>query len=388
MMPSTVRRAGPVVLRDLFKIAQARGARRFEAANFVHEELIARLNERVGHLSSLPHGLSDTGSINSLRTRYADWAQSLRSQRPVGSESDDRHFSSALRSMLGDNPVGRSRGEATASNSFMLAAVQQRALEKDGCPLFTLQANELLDEFFTSRLGMRLLMTQYLEGEKGARKSSSSIRSNFDGVKVARQSADTVRSICSRLHGAAPRIEVSGSVRDFAYVPAHVDYVLTEVLKNSARATVENAPKNCRLPEIKINVVQSGSECRIIITDSAGGIPAEDMGRIFSYFTSTATTRARFGENGQAQMHEQSLALAGFGIGLPLSRLYCRYFGGDLTVETTAGQGSVTTMRLQNLTPSDVPLPVASLLPRDASGVASSSNFFSPAPQVQFQRHG
>jgi len=45
----------------------------------------------------------------------------------------------------------------------------------------------------------------------------------------------------------------------------------------------------------------------------------------------------------------QKAALAGYGVGLPLSRLYARYFGGDLDLKSLEGFGTDAYIHLSRL---------------------------------------
>lgn len=47
--------------------------------------------------------------------------------------------------------------------------------------------------------------------------------------------------------------------------------------------------------------------------------------------------------------NKKSVPLAGLGYGLPLSRLYSRYFGGDLELLNREGEGVDATVRLSRL---------------------------------------
>jgi pyruvate dehydrogenase kinase 2/3/4 len=56
-------------------------------------------------------------------------------------------------------------------------------------------------------------------------------------------------------------------------------------------------------------------------------------------------------------MGEYRAPLAGFGYGLPLSRLYARYFGGDLRLLSMEGYGTDAYLHLSRLSDTEEPLP-------------------------------
>jgi signal transduction histidine kinase/DNA-binding response OmpR family regulator/HAMP domain-containing protein len=68
------------------------------------------------------------------------------------------------------------------------------------------------------------------------------------------------------------------------------------------------------------------------VRDSGIGLTPEQMGRLFQEFAQAeASTSSKYG---------------GTGLGLALSRRLCRLMGGDITVESTPGEGSTFTVRL------------------------------------------
>jgi len=68
------------------------------------------------------------------------------------------------------------------------------------------------------------------------------------------------------------------------------------------------------------------------VSDTGIGMTEEQLGRLFEAFSQAeASTRSQYG---------------GTGLGLAISRHFCRMMGGDLTVESTYGQGSTFTVRL------------------------------------------
>merc|ERR1719188_1079334 len=67
----------------------------------------------------------------------------------------------------------------------------------------------------------------------------------------------------------------------------------------------------------------------IQISDRAGGIPFDVGQHVWSYLYTTANKDKK-----------KATALAGFGVGLPLSRLYASYLGGSLDLVSLPGYGT------------------------------------------------
>jgi pyruvate dehydrogenase kinase 2/3/4 len=56
--------------------------------------------------------------------------------------------------------------------------------------------------------------------------------------------------------------------------------------------------------------------------------------------------------------HSNQSPIAGLGYGLPISRSYCRYFGGDLDLISMEGYGTDAFVHLKRLGDSKEPVPV------------------------------
>ena len=84
----------------------------------------------------------------------------------------------------------------------------------------------------------------------------------------------------------------------------------------------------------------------IKVSDEGGGIKRSNMNRIWSYLFTTANPAILEGmlgsgaEDRNLRDFDTNSPLAGLGYGLPISRNYCRYFGGDLTVMSMEGYGT------------------------------------------------
>jgi CheY-like chemotaxis protein/anti-sigma regulatory factor (Ser/Thr protein kinase) len=99
---------------------------------------------------------------------------------------------------------------------------------------------------------------------------------------------------------------------------------------------LSNAAKFTRESEIALVVAQESRDgvpwVRMSVSDTGIGIPPEKHDRVFEEFS-------------QAE-DETSRDYGGTGLGLPISRRFCRMMGGDITLESHAGEGSTFTVLL------------------------------------------
>ena len=112
---------------------------------------------------------------------------------------------------------------------------------------------------------------------------------------------------------------------ELVYPPPHLYHILFELFKNSMRATVEKHKKTVELPDIDVLVSKGDHDVSIRISDQGGGIPRHITEHLFHYLYSTAP---------RPSMTPTKAPLAGYGYGLPLSRLYARYGGMAFKINT------------------------------------------------------
>lgn len=158
---------------------------------------------------------------------------------------------------------------------------------------------------------------------------------------VARQTYDC--------YGICPEIEIvdrqsrTNEGVAFTYVPHHLHYMLAELLKNSCRSSVERYMKEggtksstAKMPPVRVVMVKGKNEMTIKVSDQGGGIPRSKMTRIFKFTHSTA--KQDFEQDTEFGTVEAGIRhMRGFG--LPLARIYARYFGGELTLKSMEGYG-------------------------------------------------
>ena len=178
---------------------------------------------------------------------------------------------------------------------------------------------------------------------------------------IAQQAINDAAYMCTRTHGDAPEVTIHGRTDlKFTYVPSHISYMLLELLKNSMRATVETHGID-KMPPIRIVIAdgEKNEDVVIKVSDEGGGIRRSNMHRIWSYLFTTADPRvldrmlSSQGETDNVRDFDTASPLAGLGYGLPISRNYARYFGGELVIMSMEGYGTDSFIYLPRLSNDD-----------------------------------
>lgn len=268
-----------------------------------------------------------------------------------------------------------------------------------------------LDRFYLSRIGIRMLIGQHLELLQASLRPSTvkflqeeEDGDNYVGIictktnitEISQDAIDTARYICSEHYGLfeAPKVDllcfplgkenINGlTLREknmipdieFMYVPGHLIHMLVETLKNALRATVEKTlernPKkdiyDLKFPDIKVIISEGSEDITIKISDEGGGIARSNLPLVWTYLYTTMPddSQKELIEDGMNRGESQNTSntstikapMAGYGYGLALSRLYARYFGGDLKLISMEGFGTDVYLQLNRLSSSSEPLP-------------------------------
>lgn len=228
------------------------------------------------------------------------------------------------------------------------------------------ECHAFLDRFYMSRIGIRVLAGQYLalrsphmDGYIGL------ICQHTSPYEIVKHAVTDAYYMCEQRYGAFPKVVIRGRLDlTFAYIPTQLHYILLELLKNAMRATVEHhgIDNPSRWPPIEV-IIADGSQNEdvvIKISDEGGGIKRSDMKKIWSYLFTTADPSVQdtlvLGDD--SGDHSVDAPIAGLGYGLPISKSYARYFGGDVSINSMEGYGTDAFVHLCRLGDSKEPLPV------------------------------
>lgn len=274
------------------------------------------------------------------------------------------------------------------------------------------EVTRFLDEHLRARIGTRLIAEQHIalhvssqpHQDSHSKFQPTTHPSSYIGVidtalqpaSIVNTCANFVSDICELKYGVRPTWIIDGEPNTtFAYVPVHLEYIITELLKNAFRATVESGksqepvvitiaaePESPRgspgamddsrkLEGLPIRQESDGNPpikpfddpapgVTIRIRDRGGGISPEVLPNIWSYsFTTFSDADELPGQTSSSGNMDalnaisgaggENSSIAGLGYGLPLGRAYAEYFGGGIGVQSLYGWGCDVYLRLKGL---------------------------------------
>ncbi|KAJ1753933.1 [Pyruvate dehydrogenase (acetyl-transferring)] kinase isozyme 2 [Coemansia sp. RSA 2523] len=380
------------------------------AAQFLHDELPIRLAHRVVELDSLPDNLNQMPSVLRVKRMYIDSFNELVNFPRVSDRIKDAvkgatvHANAERRHLPESNTNPAVSDMPRVASSHWIPPIQHRyhyevkpaelpvevteynrsfvksleRIKRRHDPVVTTLAHgvveykqlqktnridasvqHFLDRFYLSRIGIRMLIGQQIELNQQRRDPNfvGVICTNTNVAQVVQEAIDNARYICGDYYVLmnTPAIELH-CPKDlaFMYVPSHLHHMVFELLKNSLRAVIELYGDEAeKYPPIKVVVAEGNEDITIKVSDEGGGIPRSAMEQVWTYMYTTAQTPMLDPEFNQSDF---KAPLAGFGYGLPLSRLYARYFGGDLKLISMEGYGTDAYLHLSRLSDNEEPL--------------------------------
>lgn len=335
----------------------------FKASQFIVRELPIRLAHRIEELENLPNGLNKMHSIEKVKNWYTQSFDELISiyhnEGKSTALSDHSNYNRVVTDSLKKIKKRHDPTVATVAQGV----IEWKQSHKQNIIDHSIQS--FLDRFYLSRIGIRMLIGQHIAiNDEPERPNWVGVICTKTNVKdVARDAIDNARFICEEYYGLFEAPEVELYCPDdctFMYVPGHLMHMLFEVLKNSLRATVETQLKvnresanpvadieDLKFPPVKVIVAQGEEDITIKISDEGGGIARSAVPLVWTYLYTTMEETPDLDPS--YNKTDFRAPMAGFGYGLALSRLYARYFGGDLKLISMEGYGTDVYLHLNRL---------------------------------------
>uniref|UniRef100_A0A915CQM2 Protein-serine/threonine kinase n=1 Tax=Ditylenchus dipsaci TaxID=166011 RepID=A0A915CQM2_9BILA len=308
---------------------------------FLRTELLVRMSNIMKEFDLLPLSLLQTPSAQLVEGWYKQSFEELLQFRDLEpSKETNTKFNNQIRQIL--------RRHNTVVETMAEAIIELK--ESSGIDMASERNIQyFLDRFYLNRISIRMLQNQHLSifAECGPESNGhvGHIDPHCNVREIIIDAYENARALCEQHYCVAPYLDLhcvdtiaraSETHADehevtVPLVPLHLYYIVFEVIKNAMRATIDHHARADQLPEIKVMVILGNENLSIKVSDQGGGVPQRKLDHLFHYLYSTAP---------QPRRNQSSTPFAGYGYGLPISRLYARYFLGDLFLFSMEGWGT------------------------------------------------
>lgn len=212
------------------------------SANFTLSLLPARLAHRIQSLRNLPFIVVSNPQISKIHSNYIHSLSTLLpwAEREITTLEDEVKFTEVMADLVN-----------THSNTISILARGFLEARKYISPT---DVTRFLDEHLRARIGTRLIAEQHLALHFSSQPHGELIHDfddsdGWNGVidtklrpaKIVEHCDNVVGELCELKYGVRPHVVINGEPDyTFAHVPVHLEYIITELLKNAFRATVES----------------------------------------------------------------------------------------------------------------------------------------------------
>uniref|UniRef100_A0A1A9WQJ8 Protein-serine/threonine kinase n=1 Tax=Glossina brevipalpis TaxID=37001 RepID=A0A1A9WQJ8_9MUSC len=307
---------------------------------FLKKELPVRLANIMKEIALLPDDLLHTRSVGHVSSWYVkSFEEVLKFEKADPTHENLQLFVNVLEHIrnrhsdvvqtMAQGVIEMKETQGDAVDSSMEASIQY-----------------FLDRLYMSRISIRMLINQHtllfgqFPNDQGRHIGCLDPACQISNVVT--DAYENARFLCDQYYLTSPRLEIQEHNKvpnetlpiRTVYVPSHLYHMLFELFKNAMRAVVEHHDQDTsdKLPPIKVLVVRGKEDICVKVSDQGGGIPRSQSDQLFKYMYSTAPQPSK------SDLH--TVPLAGYGYGLPISRLYARYFHGDIVLLSCEGYGT------------------------------------------------
>ncbi|KZT24472.1 alpha-ketoacid dehydrogenase kinase [Neolentinus lepideus HHB14362 ss-1] len=388
-----------LTLRQLVFFGRSMNEERLiQSANYVRTELPVRIAHRIRDLQTLPYVVVTQEGVARVYELYWSAFEKFRRYPEIKTMSDNEAFCTFLQNILEDH--------ATVIPSLSLGlSLSSPYLPPD-------ELDSFMRRMLVSRISRRVLAEHHIalsnhvagrsalpgEGNVGIIDTtlnvSESIRKCVKFLRERPFDLEDDQVVVQDEDRAWPDVLVEGHLNTkFSYIKEHLEYIVFELLKNSMRATGLKHQDKPVLPPILATIAASTDEIGIRISDQGGGLvipyitsPSDlfsfshirnaarletsRIGALRTVSSSKHGMKATMNEQMQWWKRRQRDSAptlradapiediemeAGvaphprIGIGLPMSNIFARYFGGSLELVSLDGWGTDVYVRLPKL---------------------------------------
>tara|TARA_B100001248_G_C27386780_1_gene460086 strand:- start:255 stop:1319 length:1065 start_codon:yes stop_codon:yes gene_type:complete len=333
---SAKKNATPVSLEYLFKYGKDfrnkdNTENLFKHSQFLHKELPIRISKRILTLQELPYELNKYSGIQKIHDIYVKTFETLISHKIPSSSKDCNEYVNLLLDL-------KNKHKDTEFNIARCLSSFKRQYKDYN--IYSDVINLKLNKFYESRIGLRLLIGHHIELNKNKNTDKNvGIIYKFKVEDILNNCIIELNNLFEQQYFKYPKINFKSiNSREIIHIPNHIHYILFEVLKNSMEAVIQNNMIDNH--EIEIKLIYNNEGITIHIFDQGGGFNYNNIEEVFSFLYTTYDLL----EN---DYHDTPIS--GFGHGLGMSRLFVKYFGGDIKVIPLENYGTHTIINIKSL---------------------------------------
>lgn len=331
---SAKKNATPVSLEYLFKYGKDfriknKKENLFKHSQFLHQELPIRISKRILTLQELPYELNKYSSIQGIHDSYVSTFEKLiKHKLPTSSEECNQYVQLLLELKNKHQDTELNIARCLASFKSKYSDYHQ----------YSDLINEKLNIFYESRIGMRLLTGNHIAlNQNMVTDKNIGIIHKFKVEDILNNCILELKSIFCKQYLNYPKINIKSiNIREIIQIPNHIHYILFEILKNSMEAVIQNINNE----PIEVKLIYNKEGVTIHIFDKGGGFNYNKKDEIFSFMYTTYDLL-------ETDFHD--IPISGFGHGLGMSKLYIKYFGGDINVLPLENYGTHTIINIKSL---------------------------------------
>lgn len=315
----SLKKPNNITINKLISISQfSKEKRLLLSSNYLYNQMPIRLAKRIKDLELFPFETNNT--INNVRKWYINSFIDFRSY-------DKTNFSNESFLKLVETIYNRH------NLTFIYMAKGISDLRKVN-KLNNIDVNEVLNRFYLSRIGIRLLLNHYIY-------LNHEHRDDYCGViclqtnpkKILEDAFDEAIRVASFSNKLIPKYEIRGHDLYFPYIPEHLYYIFVEIIKNSIVAINKTHYKGI----IKCDIYHDNNLIIIKIHDNGIGIKKDDLSKLYNY--GYTTSPINFDDKFEQDFTKEAI-LTGLGYGLPISKLFIEYFGGWIEIFSEYNKGT------------------------------------------------
>ncbi|KAJ3306262.1 hypothetical protein HDV03_000182 [Kappamyces sp. JEL0829] len=307
----------------------------YGAANYVREELPVRLAHRIRMFQQLPFVVGANPHVEAVYLLYWEAFEKFRAFPAITTLEENKTYCQLVESML--------KSHRTVIPKLMLG-IHESQKYMEGSDL-----NKFVSETLQSRVSRRVLAEQHIALSSVF--NGGPTQDNLIGIVNTACNAHAIVSKCANLVGELfvdayevppPDVIIDGNLSaTFAYIPDHIEYIIFELLKNSMKYTFLTHQDSLLLPPIRVTIGVGDNQVMFRVSDQSnsdasnrslgGGIDRKILPNIWNFVKPDSKDIVHQSEI-VAKVQELVPLDISMGIGLPMSKVYAKYWGGNVSL--------------------------------------------------------